>query len=468
MTQRKWKLTSKIMGVNFILLLVSLLVTYVLSMSLYEELYVKYIESTQIARMEKIEEQYKNGFELEELREKIEWLYSVSEVQGIVVKDFEELNARCPFGVGCDEILSDDEIRKLSNGDMVIKTFVDHQFAHEIFMTLQPLVRDEESEGIIVSYKELDSLNELAQKYLIIWFMTALIFIIFGSMMLKTLLDLFVEPLQELKVAAKKVAVGDYSTIVQYVSLDEVDRFISAFNKMSISLQEEETLRKEFIADLSHEFRTPLSYIKGYTHVLLDGIVKEPANERKYLKLIDRESKKLEDLVQNLLDLTKLESQKFYIQMQPIVFSQCIEDVVEKCSAILHTKKLRLQMDLDPEIIINSDEKRLKQMIHHILENAIRYSLDGELIHVSLYKRKKQCVLEIVDNGIGMSESDLLKVTQKFYRVNKSRTRMDGGSGIGLSLVEKLMTLHGGEMFIESQLEVGTKVCLIFPIYQEK
>ena len=91
MKQRKWKLTSKIMGVNFILLLVSLLITYVLSMSLYEELYVKYIESTQIARMEKIEEQYKNGLELEELREKMEWLNSVSEIQGIVVKDFEEL-----------------------------------------------------------------------------------------------------------------------------------------------------------------------------------------------------------------------------------------------------------------------------------------------------------------------------------------------------------------------------------------
>ena len=185
------------------------------------------------------------------------------------------------------------------------------------------------------------------------------------------------------------------------------------------------------------------------------------------MKLIARESNRLQGIVQDLLDLTKLEENVYKLNLVPIAFAQCIEDVMLKYEPILTERGLKLKMNLNPDVIILGDEDRLEQIIGNIVENAIRYSNEGGTIIIELFMEDEHCKLVISDNGIGMSTEDLERVTERFYRVNKARSRFDGGTGIGLSIVKKLMQLHNGTLLIDSRLNIGTEVSLIFPVVNE-
>ena len=155
------------------------------------------------------------------------------------------------------------------------------------------------------------------------------------------------------------------------------------------------------------------------------------------------------------------------INIQPVVFAQILENIIIKYEAICQEENLSLKFSLDYGMIINGDEERLEQIVQNIIDNAIKYSRDNGTIIVTMELKEKNCLLTIQDNGLGMSEESLEKITNRYFRVNKTSSRFGGGTGIGLSIVEKLVALHNGQMKIESQLNVGTKVSLLFPILDD-
>lgn len=460
MKKRILKLNTKICLVNFSVLLVVIISACFLSHYLYERLYMEYVGATLIERTEKIVNQYEDGLEIEELCEKIEWFSSVSHGEIVLFCDAEKLKKIIEYNYDLPPF-SRSERQAILNGEIVSKILYNNNFRRDSIVVAHQLKKGDVVEGILFFNTPL---NDLTKEFLLIWGFLAIIFVSILSVLSAKVINRLMNPLKEMKWAASEVSKGNYDLNIHYESKDEIGSLARAFNKMSRALQEEDERRRGFLSDVSHELRTPLSYIKGYTHLLLDGLAKDPKKQSKYLKLIVRETNRMENFIQSLLDLTKLESNSMGINQHPLVLGQCIEDVMIRYRDILRQKHLSLNMNIDPDVIINGDEVRLEQIIQNVVDNAIQYSVKGGIIEVSLSVKNNKCVLKIADDGIGISEQDLMKVTERFYRVNKARTRIDGGTGIGLSIVEKLMKLHGGEIVIESQVNVGTKVYLFFPL----
>lgn len=236
---------------------------------------------------------------------------------------------------------------------------------------------------------------------------------------------------------------------------------------MSSSIRKEDEKRRDFLANVSHELRTPISYVKGYSEALISGMEKSEEDRKKYLQLILRESRRMERLVGDLLDLSKLESDEYKLEKMPLPLAQLIEDAIEKYKPVLREKNVDLQYRLDPEVIINGDEGRIEQVIQNIMDNSIRYTAKGR-ISIRLSQERDQCLIEIEDTGIGISEEHLSKIKQRFYRVNKGRTRSDGGTGLGLAIAEKLVKLHQGELTVFSELNKGTTVRIMLPLLEIK
>ncbi|WP_019241831.1 sensor histidine kinase [Bacillus massilioanorexius] len=411
---------------------------------------------------EKVAEDYQGGSIDEQLKEKVKLLddtleWNISLFGDIDIDEYEK-NASGSIS------LTDEEESKFLAGNSVVKKVYIEETKSDSLTILLPLLDQEVLKGVIISDIPMTSFSEVGHEKSIIWMTAVFFFIVLMIIIGVRQINKFIKPIKTIESAAYSVSKGNYSVLLDEDGADEMSNLAKAFNKMAKAIEEEDKRKQEFLADVSHELRTPLTYVKGYTHVLLDDMVQKPEEKRKYLKLIDRETSRLQTILQDLLDLSKLESKTYKVNLQPIVFAQCIEDVMHKYESIIADKNLKLKMNLDPEIIINGDEDRLEQIIRNIVENSIRYSKKDSSIVVELETNKDNCILSIADNGIGMSKEDLQKITERFYRVDKARSRASGGTGLGLSIVEKLMDLHKGKMIIESKLNIGTKVSLIFPL----
>ncbi|WP_042346760.1 sensor histidine kinase [Bacillus massiliigorillae] len=461
---KSYSLQQKLWIFLFTITLVSILFAYSLSQVFYQKLYVDYVKENLELQVEQLSSDYKGGPLTDTFKKQVEWLNSKTHGELFVVNNPRELSACLPFEIDYKTLISEDERQSLLAGKAVFKKGFEERFQRDIVAVIYPLLDNGRLEGIIYSYIPLTSMNEFTQEYTYVWFIAGFLFIVLMFFLGVKVINIMVKPLKEMKTAAMRMAKGDYSTVIDISGRDEIGSLAQAFNQMSQSIQEEDERKRDFLADISHELRTPLSYVKGYTQALLDGLVQSKEDERKYLQLISRETKKLQNLVQDLLDLTKLESKTFVINPNPVAFAQFIEDFMEKYVSILQDKKINLKLDLNPEVIISGDEVRLEQIIQNILENALRYTEADGTISLTLTEEGNNCVLTIEDTGRGISEDHLEKITQRFYRVNKARSRFDGGTGIGLSIVEKLMELHKGQMTIESELHKGTKVILVFPL----
>ncbi|MFS0781551.1 sensor histidine kinase [Bacillus sp. 1P06AnD] len=467
MKRRKLSLQHKLWLTIFCIILLSVGFAYYLSQLFYEKLYVDYVKENLYSQAEQLAQDYQGGPLTDEYKEHVKWLNSKTQGEIFVVNNPRELSACVPFDLDYHTLISDKERQTLLDGNPIFKKGFEERFQRDIVAVIYPLLDNGDLKGIIYSYIPLTSIKELTKEFTFIWIIAGILYMTITLYLGVKIINKIVKPLKEIEQAANKVSQGDYSTVLNDSSDDEIASLAKAFNKMSHAIKVEDERKRDFLADISHELRTPLSYVKGYTQALLDGLVRDQKEQVKYLNLIDRETKQLQNLVQDLLDLTKMESNTFVIDPEPIAFSQFVEDTLDKYKTILLDKNLTLKMDLDPEAIILGDGSRLEQVIQNIVENSIRYSKDGGSIHVALSIKDNHCYLEISDNGIGISEEHLKRITERFYRVNKARSRFNGGTGLGLSIVEKLMQLHNGEMTIESKLNVGTRVNLIFPLLED-
>lgn len=266
-----------------------------------------------------------------------------------------------------------------------------------------------------------------------------------------------------MKAAAETLTSGDYSARVKLIADDEIGQLGRAFNSMAISIQKEDDRKKEFLANISHELRTPISYIKGYSEALMMGIVNDKEKHEQYLALINREASRMERLVGDLLDLSRIDSDEYQLKLMPLSLEQVILDTLQKYIPVTAEKGIDLVFQLDPEVIVNGDEDRLEQVIQNIVDNALAYTEKGT-ITVTLTRSNDECFLSIIDTGIGLPKEDIPLLTTRFYRVNKGRTRKDGGTGLGLAITEKLITLHSGKLSIDSTLNKGTTVTIRFPL----
>lgn len=445
-------------------ILITILYSFLLSYLFYEKLYVDLVEQSLIEEGERLSSDYTGGALSEELKQKFEWYNEKSESEVFLVSNPRELSACLPYAIDYETLIGKEEREQLLKGEPVLKSGFEERFGRKILSVAIPLLDESRLEGIIYLYIPLAKISELTRDFSFLWLAGGMAFIIIAAYLGFKMLVKLTRPLAAMKEAADRVSKGDYSARVMIHSNDEIGQLAAAFNQMSESIQKEDDKKREFLADVSHELRTPISYIKGYGEALETGMIQSPDEKRKYLKLINREAGRMVKIVADLLDLSRLDADEFQLSQSPFPLAQLIEDFIVKYGPALEEKKINLLVDLDPDIIVNGDEGRLEQIFQNIIDNAIRYTDENGKITIRLAKHSFGCMVEISDTGIGIPSEDIKKLTDRFYRVNKARSRTNGGTGLGLAIVDKLVKLHHGKMDIVSQLGEGTSVRLFFPV----
>ncbi len=228
-------------------------------------------------------------------------------------------------------------------------------------------------------------------------------------------------------------------------------------------LKQLERTREEFVANVSHELRTPLSLIKGYVETLLDGARNNPEVAERFLKIIERNTQRLDLLIQDLLTISALESERIKVDLQPVNLRTLVEKVFSDLKLRAENKQTKLLVEL-PELIATADANRIDQVLANLVDNAIKYGrANGKVIVGGKKTDDGKIEVFVQDDGPGIPPEALDRVFERFYRVDKARSRDQGGTGLGLSIVKHIVQAHGGEVWVRSEPGKGATFFFTLP-----
>ncbi|MCL2152964.1 MAG: cell wall metabolism sensor histidine kinase WalK [Oscillospiraceae bacterium] len=284
----------------------------------------------------------------------------------------------------------------------------------------------------------------------------------------KTLLS----PIQGMTKAAEAMADGDFSRKIRVDSKDEIGILAKTFNDMASQietmleeLKKAEKLRREFVANVSHELRTPLTSIRTYAETMSEnqGIPQE--TEREFLHVIINESDRMTKIVQDLLELSRFDSGNSKMAVEAFSIEQSLRDVYAAIALEARRRKHVFNLELEWKLPnIKGDRARIEQVLMNIISNAMKYTPDGGTINICAGSSDSNIWVSVEDSGIGIPEEDLTRIFDRFYRVEKARSREAGGTGLGLSIAREIVKRHGGDLSVKSEQGVGTTVTMTLPI----
>ncbi len=255
-------------------------------------------------------------------------------------------------------------------------------------------------------------------------------------------------PVRDIVKASQRIASGDYHERVQVHGEDELGTLAQAFNRMAETLEQTEQRRLELIGDVAHELRTPLSSIKGTMEGLVDGVL--PAEPATFLG-IQREVSRLQQLVHDLEELSRAEAGEIPLDLHPVALADLVDAAADRLGLQFEDKSVRLRVDVPADLPgAWADPSRITQVLLNLLGNGLQYTPIGGQVTVRAWREDRQVVMELRDTGIGIPAEHLPHIFERFYRVDKSRSRTGGGSGIGLTIARYLVEAHGGRIWATS------------------
>jgi signal transduction histidine kinase len=269
------------------------------------------------------------------------------------------------------------------------------------------------------------------------------------------------QPIRDMAAAAQRLSRGEYGTDVPVQTRDELGRLAETFNRMAGELENLERLRRDLVANVSHELKTPISALRAHLENLLDG-VEEP--NRETLQVMLGQSERLTRLIEELLDLSRLESGAVTLHLEPVRVAPLVDQVAREVQiARSHgiTFRNRVPVDLPA---VDADRERLYQVLFNLLDNAFRFTPAGGSITVDAACRDDECEISVADTGPGIPEEHIHFVFERFYRVDRARARGDGGTGIGLTIAKSVVEAHGGRIWAERVEGGGCRFTFVLPI----
>lgn len=225
-----------------------------------------------------------------------------------------------------------------------------------------------------------------------------------------------------------------------------------------------EQIRKDFVANVSHELRTPITSIKGFSETLLDGAYKDEKMLLSFLDIMNRESNRLQVLIQDLLELSKIEQHGFSVNIMPTSLQDVLIRAVDVTSPRLDEKDMQFSVSIDRDVKVLADPNRLIQIFTNLITNAIMYSPEGTTVTLRIKESDEYGIVEVEDQGIGIEKSEIARVFERFYRVDRARSRNSGGTGLGLAIVKHLVEAHHGKIQVTSEVGKGTCIKVLLPI----
>lgn len=459
------RLSSKIWLLIVLFLSATVVFMFIFTDFLYEQLYVEDTKATMIEVGEKLQAKYTGGKVTDELIAEIDAYAAYSNLEIFAVRNPRELSACVPFDIDYDALIGVDERQQLLQGKAVTKIGYEERFERQIISVILPFSDQNRLEGIIYVYYPLAKISELAQQEVILLVTGAVMFLLVAAFFVYYGMRKLFQPLAKLQRAVGEMTTGQYETRVTVTSNDEIGSLSAAFNQMAAAIQREDEAQKSFLATVSHELRTPISYVKGYSEAIQNGLV-DAQQKEEAIQIISREASRMERLTNELMQLARKDDISVS-EFDPLVLAENLRDTICLLGQQAVNKHIQIIQNFDEDLIILGDEQKQKQVWINVIENAIRYSHEHAQIIITTSKLDNQAVITIQDFGIGIPEDDLPYVTERFYRVNKARSRADGGSGLGLSIVEQIVKQHKGTLKVESISEQGTRVIVTLPLMEE-
>jgi signal transduction histidine kinase len=269
-------------------------------------------------------------------------------------------------------------------------------------------------------------------------------------------------PIGVLAKTARRLGRGDLSQRVEFQGKGEVKELAQAFNSMAADLEHAEQLRRNLVADVAHELRTPLSNIQGYLEAIRDRVIKPNTVT---IRSLNEETALLSRLVDELQELSLAEAGELKLVYQTEDLAKLIKQAVTRWQPQVTAREISLSLDLPDNLpLVDIDWQRVNQVLHNLLENAVAHTHEGGTINVAATTQGDWVEVCVSDTGEGIPAEDLPNIFERFYRVDKSRARVTGGSGLGLTIAKRLVEAHGGEITVQSELGKGSCFSFTLPI----
>lgn len=332
-----------------------------------------------------------------------------------------------------------------------------------VFSVSFPIIRPDSEEviGIVRVITTLSDVNEILKNHIIILISLGLciVFLIFLTGLALT--NTIIKPVKEITSAAKSMAQGRFDVRVSKRYDDEIGELGDTLNYMAQEVANQQKMKNDFIASISHELRTPLTSIMGWIITINSGDIDSKEELKEGLDIIERESKRLAELVDELLDFSKFDAGIITLRKSVVNLGELLKYIKRQMEPRAERKGITMTIDVDEHLpLIEADENRLKQVFINIIDNSFKFTQKGGYIDIIGRKNENGVLIRIEDSGCGIPEEDLPRVKQRFFK----GSNVVSGSGLGLAICDEIVRLHNGKIDIESTVGKGTRVDVILPV----
>lgn len=264
------------------------------------------------------------------------------------------------------------------------------------------------------------------------------------------------KPISDMTKKATKLADGNYNLVFKNTGINELDELANSLNYLEQEVSKTDTYRRDLMANVSHDLKTPLTMIKAYAEMIKDITIDDKEKTIKNLDVIIEETERLNILVNDILELSKLQNNQDNLDIEEFDIVSLIKDILRRYEIIKETENYNLILESPDSIIVKADKKRISQVIYNLINNAVNYTGDDLRVIVRLTEESKDCLVEIIDTGKGIDEEDLQNIWNRYYKQEKNHKRNIVGTGLGLSIVKNILEQHHFDYGVKSIKNHGT------------
>lgn len=353
------------------------------------------------------------------------------------------------------------------NQRYVTGTFNDY-FNSEYLTVIVPVTSGFTTQGYVVIHKSIDLIKSDMTSLFNTNYITMLMCMLLASLFIFLVYTEVNKPLKEITLAVKEYGHGNLKYQLKDFNDDEIGRLAASLNYMSAQLNELEESQKKFVANVSHDFRSPLTSIKGYLEAILDGTIPHDMQD-KYLNIIISETERLSKLTNNLLTLNSIDPKKTRLNLEPFDVNLVIKRTIETFEGTCKDKGIQFDLTFaDLSTIVNADLGKITQVIYNLIDNAIKFSHHDSTIFITVSERGEKAFVSVKDTGIGIPKDSLGKIWDRFYKTDLSRGKDKKGTGLGLSIVKDIINSHQENIDVISTEGAGTEFTFSLTKYVEK
>ncbi len=358
------------------------------------------------------------------------------------------------------------EVKKAMTGNLGVDVHFSKEMSREMIYVALPIKRDGAVNGVIRASKPLthvtEALDAMYRKIATGGLVVAAIAVLMGLFITRQI----VRPLEAVKAGAERYAKGDFEYRLRSFGAVEISALADTLNKMALQLMRLETMRQDFVANVSHELMTPITSIKGFVETLRDGAVGDPKRAKEFLEIILKHADRLGTIVEDLLSLSRLEQgvEKGRIKFEKAHLQLVLKDAVALCEQRAREKDIAIELEIEEDVVMEVNAPLLEEAVMNLVDNAVKYSGKNAIVSVRFGRADGKAFIRVIDRGCGIPPEHLSRIFERFYRVDKARSREMGGTGLGLSIVKHIVSAHGGHVFVESEPGRGSTFSIYLPI----